>query len=261
MTGDRVRQAANVVFAIAQVIMVPLLGSGDIGAVSRRSPTYVVPAGYAFAIWSLIFALSLAYAVYQALPAQRENPLLCRVGWFTATAFLASALWEVAFPRGLFWVSVGLIVLCLVSNTLVVARTLPALPRLTGAERVLVRVTFSIYLGWITVATVANVAQTLSASGWSASSPGAPTWGVAILVVAGVIASAVTWATRANVAYALTVVWALTAGVVGQRSGENPLSTDATWMTAAGAAVLVAGVAFYGLASRRATEGTERGAV
>ena len=123
------------------------------------------------------------------------------------------------------------------------------------------RVTFSIYLGWITVATVANVAQTLSASGWSASSPGAPTWGVAILVVAGVIASAVTWATRANVAYALTVVWALTAVVVGQRSGENPLSTDATWMTAAGAAVLVAGVAFYGLASRRATEGTERGAV
>ena len=66
MMQDRLRQVANVVFAVGQVAAVPVLqltGSWDIGAVSNRYPTYVVPAGYAFAIWSLIFALSLEVPV------------------------------------------------------------------------------------------------------------------------------------------------------------------------------------------------------
>lgn len=251
---DRLRQAANVVFAVSQVVAVPVLRSvtdADIGAVSRRYPTYVVPAGYAFAIWSLIFALSLAYAVYQALPARTRSPLLRRVGWFTAAAFLASTLWQAVFPRGLFWASVALIALCLVSLAIVVGRTVPALARLTAAERWLVRLTFSIYLGWITVATVANAAQTLSASGWEATSPGAAGWGVAMLLAAGAIAAAVTLATRANVAYALTVIWALVAVLVGQRAGGTTLSTPATSIAAMAAVALAGGAALAGALRER----------
>jgi hypothetical protein len=50
-----------------------------------------VPAGYAFTIWSLIFTLSLGYAVWQALPSERENPLLRRVGWLTASVMAATS--------------------------------------------------------------------------------------------------------------------------------------------------------------------------
>lgn len=252
MIQDRFRQVANVVFAVGQVVAVPLLqvsGRGDIGAVSNRYPTYVVPAGYAFAIWSLIFALSLAYAVYQALPAQRTRPLLRRVGWFTAAAFLGATLWQIVFPMGLFGLSVAVIFAMLASLAVVAGRTVPFLGQLSRAELWLVRVTFSIYLGWITVASVANTAQALSASGWEASDPGAAGWGVAMLLAAGAIGAAVSVATVANLPYALTVVWALVAVFVGQRTGQIPVGTDGTQAAAAVAAVLVGAAAL--LSKRR----------
>ena len=254
MSGDRLRQAANVVFAVAQVAAAPVLqraGGADVGAVSDRYPTYVVPAGYAFSIWGLIFALSLAYAVWQALPAQRERPLLRRVGWLTAAAFLACALWQAVFPAGLFALSVLLILAALASLAVVVGRTVSRLGELSRAEFWLVRVTFSIFLGWITVATVANAAQALSAAGWDASAPGAAAWGVAMLAAAGLIGAAVAVATRANLAYAATVVWALVAVYVGQRTGDNPLGTAGTQTAALGAAVLVGAAALLAFLRRR----------
>ena len=67
MSVDTVRQTANVVGALFQVLAGPLgmliFGVG-VGAVSDANSTLVVPAGYAFSIWGLIFALCLAYAVY-----------------------------------------------------------------------------------------------------------------------------------------------------------------------------------------------------
>ncbi|HEX8830153.1 MAG TPA: hypothetical protein VF705_03250 [Longimicrobium sp.] len=251
MIGDRVRQAANVVFAVGQMIAVPLLAmtaSADIGAVSDQYPTYVVPAGYAFGIWSLIFALSLAYAVWQALPAQTDSPLPRRVGWFTAAAFAGATLWQIVFPAGMFALSVLVIFGMLAALAVVAGRTVPRLRTLSRAEFWLVRVTFSIYLGWITVASVANAAQTLSAAGWSASSPGAAAWGVAMLLASGAIAAAVVVATVANLPYALTVIWALVGVYIGQRTGDTPLGTGATQAAAIIAAALVGAAA---LASSR----------
>ena len=68
---------------------------------------------------------------------------------------------------------------------MVAGRTVGHREALSRAERWLVRVGFSIFLGWITVASVANTAQTLSAAGWDASDPGAATWGVVMLAAAG----------------------------------------------------------------------------
>src|SRR5918997_10433 len=126
MAQDKLRQWLNLLLAVAQPVVALLVNlefSGpSIGAISDRYPTYVVPAGYAFTIWSLIFALSLGYGVWQALPAQRAHPLLRRVGWLTASALAATSLWMLVFQRSLFALSVVVMLWLLVSLIGVVAR-------------------------------------------------------------------------------------------------------------------------------------------
>src|SRR3954447_19704814 len=107
---DRLRQTLNVVFAVTQVAagLLPVMGVPveRIGDISDRYPTYAVPAGYTFSIWSLIFLLSILFAIYQALPSERRNPLFRDIGWYTASAFLAATVWLLVFPFRLFVVSV-----------------------------------------------------------------------------------------------------------------------------------------------------------
>lgn len=255
MASDRPRQLSNLLFAVGQVAapaVTPALGLPFVGQVSDRYPTYVVPAGYAFSIWSLIFALSIAYAVWQMLPAQRENPLLRRVGWLTAAAFAGSTLWQIVFPAGWYGVSVLLIVVTLVSLAVAVARTAGWHRPLSGAERWLVWVTCGVYLGWITVATVANAAQALAAAGVAELGLGGEAWGMVMLAAAGLIASAVTLATR-NPAYPLAVVWALVAVFVARRAPPAVTQSDAVAYVALAAAAMVAvALAMALMRSRRA---------
>jgi hypothetical protein len=242
MHGDRPRQVLNLVFAVGQAAapaLIPLLGLPFVGQVSDEYPTYVVPAGYAFSIWSVIFALSIAYAVWQALPAQAGNPLLRRVGWLTAAAFAGSTFWQFAFPSGQYALSVLLIVTTLVTLALAVARTAPRRGSLSAAERLLVWITCGVYLGWITVATVANVAQALAAGGVSELGLGGAAWGMVMLIAAALIASFVTLRTG-NGGYPLAVIWALVAVFVARR-GPPAVTQDATVAyVALGAAAVVA---------------------
>jgi hypothetical protein len=106
---DLARQAANLVGALFQV-GAPVLTSEAVGWVSDENGTLVVSADYAFSIWALIFLLCLAYAAYGALPANRESPLLRRVGWFSAGAFLFNGLWEILFPARQFLLAQALVV-------------------------------------------------------------------------------------------------------------------------------------------------------
>jgi hypothetical protein len=241
MKNDRPRQICNVVFAVGQAAapgITPLLGLPQVGSVSDRYPTYVVPAGYAFSIWGLIFALCIAYAVWQMLPAQRANPLLRRVGWLTAAAFAGSTAWEFAFPAGMYGLSVVLIVITLASLAVAVARLAAWRTPFTGTERGLVWTTCGVYLGWITVATIANVAQALSAAGVVELGLGGEAWGMVMLAAAALIAVFVTRATR-NAGFALAVVWALVAVFVARRSPPLLTQSAAVAYTALAAAVVV----------------------
>jgi hypothetical protein len=223
---DLLRQALNVIFAVAQ-IAVSVWAGDKIGNISDQYPTLVVPAGYAFAIWSIIFALSLGYAIYQALPSRRESPLLRAVGWFTASAFLANSVWMAIFPRYLFVLSVAVILWILVSLVLAVVAMAKVDPRPSGVDYWLVYVTINLFLGWITIATVANVAQTLVALEWNGWGVGPVAWAVVVLLLAGAIASTVVAVTRGNLPYAVAVVWALAAVVVKQLPSETAVAVVA----------------------------------
>ncbi len=249
MTKDKLRQGLNLFLAIAQPVVAFLVNTQitgpSIGVISDRYPTYVVPAGYAFSIWSLIFALSLGYGIWQALPSERENPLLRSIGWFSAAALAATTLWMPVFQRSMFGVSV-LLMLCLLASLIAVVSRVyrwkqPAM--LSRAEFWLVYAHFSAFLGWVTAATIANIGQTLTAYGWDGFGLRLELWGVFILLIAGFIGSAVTAALRGNMPYALTVIWALIAVAVNQFTQGVPTSSSLVGTIAAAMA------AFVGLAA------------
>lgn len=243
---DGARQAAVVAGALLQIAGNPLsllLGGADVAQLSDQNHTLVTPAGYAFAIWGPIFALSLGYAVYQALPAQRENPLLRRIGWWTAGTFLFSTAWELAFPFQRYLVAEGLIVGALGCAAVAFVRFARAgEPALEGrAARWLTAPMLGLYLGWITAANVVSFLVTLVATDRLADGTPQAVLGGALLLGCGVAAAAfVRVAKSAPPAAALGVggaaLWALAAVVVNQRD-------DSTLTTAAAVAAAVPVVA------------------
>jgi hypothetical protein len=231
---DIIRQVVNVLATIAVLVVnglanaLPFNGLTT-GEISDRFDVYFVPAGYVFSIWGLIYVGLLAFTVYQALPSQRENPRLRRIGYLYALSCAANIAWIFLWHYEYFvWTLVAMVVLllCLIAIYLRIGigRT-----RVDPAETWLVRVPFSLYLGWITVATVANVTSLLDYLNWGRWGLSEEAWGVIILIVAGIIASLVSL-TRGDVAYVLVIVWAY-AGIAVKHS-DNLLIAITAWVVA-----------------------------
>jgi hypothetical protein len=209
--SDSLRRAANLIFAVAEIAvpaLPPLLGIGNsIGGRSDALVTVPVqPAPYAFSIWSVIFTLSLAYAIYAALPAQKNNKILRRVGWWTAAAFAGNTLWMIiAQFVPLAWPTLPAI-------AFILAMSVGALLQISNTswppkERVLIWAPISMLAGWLTAATFVNLASVLQIVDLYQS--------IAILVLVAITAVLVLGRTRGNILYAATIMWALIAVFVG----------------------------------------------
>jgi hypothetical protein len=169
---------------------------------------FFVPAGYVFAIWGLIYLALIAYSIYQALPSQRDNPRQRGTGWLYVLSCVANTAWLFLWHYEYFaWTIVAMVVLLL----LLIAIYLRLGTGRTGvsvAETWLVRVPFSIYLGWITVATIANATSLLDYLNWDGWGL-ADIWWAVIMLVAAALITAVVGLTRGDLAYVLVIVWAL----------------------------------------------------
>jgi len=143
------------------------------GEISDRFQVYFVPAGYVFSIWGLIYLGFTAFAVYQALPAQRDNPRLQRIGYLFALSCLANIAWLFLWHYEIFLLTLVAMVALLLLLVAIYLRLDINRVRVNRAERWLVHIPFSIYLGWITVATIANVTSVLDYLNWSG-------WGISL---------------------------------------------------------------------------------
>jgi cytochrome P450 len=223
-SADATRQIANLVGAVAQAVA-PALGIGlglDIGSVSDENRTTIVPADYAFAIWGPIFLLTLAYAAFQALPAQRANPLLRRVGWGTAVAFFCNAAWELLYPARQYVLSEVVFVGIWLGLAVAYRAAVVEAGAATRTECALVALPVGLMLGWITAAKIVGLASALVGLGFDREGGAAELGGAALLLFGGAVVAALTAAgKRGSVAgwlpYAGAVVWALAAG--GDRAG------------------------------------------
>ncbi len=220
---DRLRQVINIILAIAQVVAIvwnSVAGTGPDARVRATFESPVFPAPYTFSVWLLIYAGALAYAVYQALPAQRTNALLRRIGWWTASAFLALTLWAVFQTIGWLWLTV-VCIFWMLGALLAAFKTFTQdhTPR-TRAEHYLVVLPLSIFLGYITAATIITMVLILPELGITLGLS-STTWSVGMLFVAGITASCLTLWSRGNGGFALTIVWALI-GIVVQNVVNAP---------------------------------------
>ncbi len=175
-------------------------------------------------IWAPIYLGLLAFAVYQALPAQRDNPRLAKTRpWLVASALL-NAAWIVSFNNLLFTLSLVVIVGMLVT-ALVMHRTLEiGKTRVYGPERTL-RIPFSLYAGWLTVATIVNAAGVLAVNNWNGFGLSYAAWGVVMLGVAAPI-GLVTRFRWSDPVYGGVFIWAAV-GIVVARSAAPSVALTA----------------------------------
>ncbi|PWH16251.1 MAG: tryptophan-rich sensory protein [Anaerolineae bacterium] len=199
------------------------------GEISDRFLVYFVPAGYVFSIWGIIYLGWIAFTVYQFLPVARENPRLERLGYWFALSGLFNSAWLLCWHYNLFGLSV-LVMLALL-GTLIVSYLRLEVGRTTAAllERWCVDIPFSIYLGWITVATVANVTDWLYFIAWDGWGLPASVWAVILLATACVLGLLMAL-TRRDAAYLAVLVWSF-AGI-GVKQLAFPLVANSAWVTA-----------------------------
>jgi hypothetical protein len=234
-TGDVVRQIAVIATTVGTLIVnalsqiLPLNGqtSGEIA--NRFTNNYFLPQNYVFGIWSLIYIGLIAYTVYQALPAQRENPRLRAAGWWYVLTGFANSIWLVLFHYEQFWLSTVAMAVLLV-GLVVIYRALRRERAVPRAEQIAVRIPFSIYLGWITVAAIANVSYALVHGNWDGFGIAYETWGAIMIVVGAVIAGAFAWFNR-DLAYAAVIVWAFV-GILARFPDVGTIAVSAGLMAA-----------------------------
>jgi len=215
-------QAVNVVAFVVTIAVNGLAGSttslGGVTSadVSDMYPTLVTPAGFTFAIWGIIYTLLALFTIYQLLPRNRDKPFLSQIGLLFALSSILNVSWLFLWHYNHVTYSL-ILMLALLSSLILIYRRLD-IGRATVSlkERICVHLPFSVYLGWISIATIANVSVALTAAGWDGWGIADATWAVAIIAVALVLTLAVL-ATRRDVAFSLVVVWALV-GILSKQS-------------------------------------------
>jgi hypothetical protein len=259
---DLARQIATILAYVATVAansaanILPLNGNTT-AELSDRFRVLVVPAGYVFSIWGLIYLALLAFTVYQALPSRRADPLLRRLGWLPALTGALNVAWIFAWHYELFALTVPIMVALLATLVAIEWRLRGDGVRHAGAARWAVAVPFSIYVGWITVATIADVAATLASLGFTGFGIDPAVIASAVLLVGLAIASVMVLRFR-DPAYGLVIVWAYVGVVV--KESTTPLVPFVAGASALVVAALVVATLAGWTVRRDAPAGTASGA-
>jgi hypothetical protein len=245
MKNTGILRYANIIFFILTVIVngiagsTMLIGGQNTAAVSDKYPTLITPAPYVFAIWGIIYVLLGAFVVYQALPKQRNSDFIQKIGWLFVLTGILNMAWIVVWQFEYLPVSVVLIVAYLIALIALYLRLNIGKGKTSLKEKLAVHVPFSIYLGWLSIATIANITITLVAYGWDGFGIAAETWAVLIVAVALVL-TLLMLGIRKDIAYALVVIWALVGISVNQTNANVVLATQVGAVIAAIATVAIA---------------------
>ena len=254
---DRPSRALTFVPALAMVVTLVgvLVGNGIIlneGSVGEGdsiadTQTFITPGGPAFSIWSLIYAFLVAYVVWQAMPQGARSNRMRAILWPAVASLVLNAAWIWVVERvESAWGSV-VVMLLLLASIVAVHRVLKTSPPESTVERWVVDIGFGLYLGWVNVATAANITFALVLGGVDPDRDVAvPVAVVVLLVIAGVAAYVLPRVSE-PLAVGAAMTWGL-AWICVDRLNASPESVVVA-IAAAISALAVAGLAFRSAAS------------
>ncbi len=208
--------------ALANILPLNGLNTGEI---SDRFEIFFVPAGYVFSIWGLIYLGLIAYSIYQALPSQAENPIFNKIAPFYWVGSLGNIIWLFLWHYEVFSWTILFMGLILVSLLLINRNLVHS----EGLIKWLVQLPFSIYLGWISVATIANASQWLYYLDWNGWQIAPELWAVIMVGVASLLGVLMSWREN-DTAYGLVLIWAFAGIAVSQ--AETASIVSASWIGA-----------------------------
>jgi len=201
-----------------------ILGGKLTAQISDANPTLITPAGYVFSIWGIIYILLGIFVVFQALPSQRGKDYQERIGWLFVLSSLLNIAWLFLWQFEYLSSSVVLMFLLLATLIAIYLRLNIGKSAVPLREKLAVHLPFSVYLGWITIASIENVAVALVSVGWDGFGINQETWAFLIVIIALLITLLVV-ATRKDLAYGLVVIWALLGISVKQSGNQNIVTT------------------------------------
>lgn len=270
MKSDKLRQFFVMFSIITLIVMNYLSNTGAFGGqtnkvISNKYHTLITPAGYAFSIWGIIFLGLLGFAIYQGLSSQQENPRFRAIGWWVVLNAFCNAAWSPLFNNerigiALLVILVMLFSLVVIEQQLLVRRsvrgattpplvdtdpdaTLPESPA-SPTETWLARIPFSIYFGWLTIATILNVTVYLKSTDFSLVGLSEQAWAMGMLIV-GLVVGAIVFNRYRSVAYILVFTWAYVA-IAAEQKGYSQVQ-----LIAGAGAIVAVGLAISGIISKK----------
>ena len=174
--------------------------------ISAKYPSLFTPAGFTFSIWGVIYLALLLFVIWQALPAQRGNEKIAAISVYFKLNCLMNALWIVVWHYDLLVVSLAVMLAILVTLILIYRTLIQSIANAPLAEHIALYLPFSLYTGWITLATIANASVVQTAYGWDDVGSGAVHWTLLKLAVAGAVGATMILRFR-DAPFALVIAW------------------------------------------------------
>ncbi len=197
--------------------------------ISAKYPSLFTPAGFTFSIWGVIYLALLLFVIYQALPSQRGNETIARISRLFQVNCVANASWIVAWHYDLLNISLLIMLVLLVTLILIYRTLLGAIEYASVKQRLFLRLPFSLYMGWITLATIANISIVQTGNGWDNIGLTAVSWTLLKLALVGTIGA--TMLLRfGDAVFVLVVAWAAY-GISVMQSATPAVSGAATTLS------------------------------
>ncbi|MEI8361224.1 MAG: tryptophan-rich sensory protein [bacterium] len=180
------------------------------GEISDAYPNLFAPAGLTFSIWGLIYLLLGGYVIYQFVPVgkyiiSKNEALLQKVNVLFIINSLANIAWIFSWHYN--YIGLSVLIMAVILITLIKINDVIVAEKIITQEKLFIVTPFSVYFGWITVATIANVTVLLVSLGWNGFGIANYIWTCAILLIGATI-GALRMLKDRSMAYGLVLIWA-----------------------------------------------------